>query len=626
MVLDSKTLFGSLSSSSIDHHGEFKSFVECLERLYGIALTYPRFESHTQLKSFCTGMIEGDLTHPWKDAVACLSEQSKFGIAHSLFLFRKTLPGKKPLVEDYVRKMAAPQSPPDDDFKSFALRLTRKLFRPGWDRSYVDNCLTNTLPITSCSENSRKGGGCRGLDAQSRELRADFTSYVVKSVAPRHRGVSKVQAIDTGGKWRIIAIPPRVDNALRPLHKAMYSHLSRFPWLLRGDAKAARFKDFSPKRGEIFVSGDYESATDNLNADLQKAIMSELLGQSYTVPQGIKEHALSTYNSNLGLSGTNELFRQNRGQLMGQLTSFPMLCLINYITFRYSIRRPVPVRINGDDIVFRATPAEHKEWERNVIKGGLTLSLGKTMVHPRAFTLNSTPFWSVPKGAKLVGFVRPSAIFPRGDMSEKICSLNGRFYSACAGYGALRKSCVRELFLRSNERALHASRRSLTRGLGLDVDRRTLHATGMWFRELFYLEQIDEAPIPCLKPGIPVVGWKRVSRSWFSSQDEIQEWDGRWGAACVYHAWFSDLESSTLSEDFRMTRLREGCTPYGINTMNVPKILRMIKISRREMWLWINRRRCEHYFGKVRFRKGEGVWIEMDLIGARNRLNFVKSV
>jgi hypothetical protein len=181
----------------------------------------------------------------------------------------------------------------------------------------------------------------------------------------------------------------------------MYSHLSQFQWLLRGDAKSVRFKDFTPVEGEIFVSGDYENATDNLNAELQLAILDELLSRSYTVPTGVREHAMSIYNSALVCDGLTDPVIQRRGQLMGQLTSFPLLCLVNYITFRYSIRRPVPVRINGDDIVFRATPEEVTLWERNVAKGGLTLSLGKTLKHSRAFTLNSTPFWSTRKSTSV---------------------------------------------------------------------------------------------------------------------------------------------------------------------------------------------------------------------------------
>jgi len=611
---------------SLAHHlEEFESFVACLERLYNCSLTRPQLESPKQIKKFCTGLIEGEKDHLWKADLCGLSAQSRFGIAHSLFLFRKTLPGEKPSVDAYVRKLSTPQSAPDPDFKDFALRLTRKLFRFGWDRTYIDHALTNVLSHSSSAESGRKAGGGRGLEVQSREQRSEFTTYVLNSVAPRPRGVSRVQAIDTGGKWRIISIPPRVDNALRPLHKAMYSHLSKMDWLLRGDAKAARFKDFSPVEGEIFVSGDYESATDNLNADLQKAILSELLERSYAVPQGIREHALSVYSSRLGYDGTNELFVQQRGQLMGQLTSFPLLCLVNYITFRYSIRRSVPVRINGDDIVFRATPEECASWERNVAKGGLKLSLGKTLKHGRAFTLNSTPFWSHRSGgARLVGFVRSSALFPKGALSEQISSLNGRFYSACSGYGGMRRSVVRTEFLRRNQKAIHASRRSVTRGLGLAAGEQEIRDSGLWFRELFYLEQVEEPFIPTLDERVPVQGWRQVPKSWISSQESIRDWEQRWSAACVYHAWFSDFNNSSFSEDTKMSKIREGVSPYGLGSLISLRVRRMLRMTRSQIWKWVNLRRDTSVFGRVRGAKSQMIWVEVDALPKRCALTLVK--
>nr|WAK77970.1 MAG: RNA-dependent RNA polymerase [Botourmiaviridae sp.] len=622
MVAADKTN-GSVVSST-PHLEEFESFVACLERLYNCSLSRPQLESPKQIKKFCTGLIEGEKDHLWRADLCGLSAQSRFGIAHSLFLFRKTLPGEKPQVDAYVRKLCTPQEAPDDDFMDFALKLTRKLFRHGWDRTYMDHALTNVLSHSSSSESGRKAGGGRGLDVQSREQRSEFTTYVLNSVAPRPRGVSRVQAIDTGGKWRIISIPPRVDNALRPLHKAMYSHLSRMDWLLRGDAKAARFKDFSPVEGEIFVSGDYESATDNLNAVLQKAILSELLARSSTIPQGIVEHALSIYSSRLGYDGTNELFVQQRGQLMGQLTSFPLLCLVNYITFRYSIRRPVPVRINGDDIVFRATPAEVSRWERNVAKGGLTLSKGKTLVHPRAFTLNSTPFWSHRSGgARLVGFVRSSALFPKGALSEQIESLNGRFYSACSGYGRQRRSVVRTEFLRRNQKAIHASRRSITRGLGMVAGEQEIRDSGLWFRELFYLEQVEEPFIPTLDERIPVQGWRQVPKSWVEPSS-IRDWEQRWSAACVYHAWFSDFTKSSFSEDTKMSKIREGCSPYGLGSLIATRVRRMLHMTRSQIWKWVNLRRNTSVFGRVRPAKSQMIWVETDTLPKRSVYSLVK--
>jgi len=307
------------------------------------------------------------------------------------------------------------------------------------------------------------------------------------------------------------------------------------------------------------------------------------------------------------------------------LTSFPLLCLVNYITFRYSIRRPVPVRINGDDIVFRATPDECSRWERNVAKGGLTLSLGKTLKHSRAFTLNSTPFWSHRSGgARLVGFVRSSALYPKGSLSEQICSLNGRFYSACAGYGGKRRSVVRTEFLLRNQKAIHASRRSVTRGLGLAAGEQEIRDSGLWFRELFYLEQVDEPLIPTVDSRIPVQGWKQVPKSWISSKESIRDWEQRWSAACVYHAWFSDFTNSSFSEDAKMSKIREGVSPYGLGRLISLRVRRMLRMTRSQIWKWVNLRRDTSAFGRVRGAKSQMIWVEVDALPKRSALTLVK--
>jgi hypothetical protein len=609
----------------------WESFVEMLNSIYGLNLTAPQL-SGGDLSKFCSGLAEGDLLHPWRDSIRHLSAQSRFGFAHSLFLFRKVIPKEKPLLEHYVHTLSTRQDEPDADFVSFARRQVQKLFPLGWDKKYVDYCFTSSLPLTSCSERGRRDGGSRGWLAEGRAMtRHEFCSYVIASVAPSYRGVSKVMAIETGGKWRQIAIPPVVDNYLRPLHKAMYSHLSHFPWLLRGDAKPSRFKDFVPREGEVFVSGDYESATDNLNSVTQLAIMEELLSRSTSVPAGVAEHAMDIYSSSLVIDkhcgicgGPCGGHAQRRGQLMGQLTSFPLLCLVNYITFRYCIRRPVPVRINGDDIVFRATPDEFARWERGVAKGGLRLSRGKTLVRSRAFTINSTPFWSTGQGGRPVGFVRAKALFPHGNVSEQVSSMNGRFYSSCFGYGGVRTRVVRTYFLHHNQKPIHLSRRSVSRGLGMAVDQEMLRAVGLWHRELFYLEHPVERLLPYNpRVGGPVPdGWVQVSASWLSPES-VKEWRTRWGDACVQHAWNGNLSPCEVSEDTIIAKIREGCTPYGLGTLMSQRVRRMMRMSRNQAWRWVNLRRNESVFGRVRWGKGKGVWVRVDLLERRSQVAFL---
>lgn len=445
---------------------------------------------------------------------------------------------------------------------------------------------------------------------ESRWSREDFCSYVTESVVPRSRGPSRVQAIETGGKWRTISIPPRVDNALRPLHQSMYDRLSKFDWLLRGDAKASRFSGFRRSDGEIFVSGDYESATDNLNGYLQSAIFHQLLGNARSVPDGIRYHALSIFNSLLESDGFTGV--QSRGQLMGQLTSFPLLCLVNYLTFKFSIPRDVPVKINGDDIVFRSTEAEKNAWFKNVQRGGLTLSVGKTLVSDTYFSLNSAIFRGVRNGARAIPFLRARAIWSGKERQcERISSLASRFRSFAPGYGFRKRISLNAFFLNENLNTVYRCRRSLTRGMGMKVGRETLHSCGLWFRELFYLEKWSEPELPSFSfaemrcNNLPV-GWKRVS-SYRYPKAMVNGWRMRLAHELVKSAWTSDVVDDRTAEERWMVACDTGADKWGIGSMVNAKLARLAKISRRDLWKATYFRRNDDVFGRCRFTRGASV-------------------
>jgi len=631
-VSKSEQSFGMLKDTS-EVTGRFEGFIGLIEDLYGVDLPHPNFRGDlSELKKFCTGLVECHSDHPWKAIVSSLSARSRAGIAHSLFLFRKVIPQEKPNEVLYVRRMAQAQAPPARDFLNFARNLTRRIFRPGWDvKFYGGYCTSSVLSTSSCSETSRKDGGCRGLEVQSRWLRSEFCSYVITGATRLQRCASRIGVIESGGKWRTVSIPPRVDAGLRPLHSSMYSHLSRFKWLLRGDAKADKFKSFSRVAGEIFVSGDYESATDNLNSVLQCAILDELLDNSFLVPEGVKSHARSLYETPL-LSCKEGTFVQRRGQLMGNLTSFPLLCLVNYITFRYSTRfvdplRRIPVRINGDDIVFRTTPTVARQWESDVAKGGLVLSIGKTMKNSRFFTLNSALFEGLSNKSRAVGFVRPRSCWSAGSASEQVFSLRSRYYAFSSGMGGKRTSVAREFFIAQNERTVHLSRRSLSRGLEMKVDQGLLRRRGLWHRELYYLEQDVEQPLPLLEKGGVPEGFVQVSASRVSV-DMATEGRNRFNAALYAQCWNEPYDPKSSSEDVRLAAVREGCSPYGINHIKgLAKIRQMLRLSRNKLWKWVFLRSNESVFGRVRWSRPKRVWVSLDMLsGLRQHVDFVKAI
>jgi hypothetical protein len=279
----------------------------------------------------------------------------------------------------------------------------------------------------------------------------------------------------------------------------MYDHLSRQSWLLRGDATPARFEGFSRVSGEIFTSGDYESATDNLNAHIQKLLLRKVCEQAANVPLGVRDTALRS----LQMSLTNKSGRvvvQTRGQLMGNLLSFPLLCLVNYLAFKFFVRRPVPVLINGDDIVFRSSRQESKRWSEGVGRSGLVLSKGKTLFDSRFFSLNSR-FFDAGKRVRLVPVIRAKSYF--GAVEEGVLSLKDRWKSCCEGFGGEKREIVREGFLRENRRYILPSYRSVRNGLGLGVSQRCLERAGLYWRELSYMQP----RLPVRSPSGDIIDW-----------------------------------------------------------------------------------------------------------------------
>jgi len=250
--------------------------------------------------------------------------------------------------------------------------------------------------------------------------------------------------------------------------------------------------------GETFVSGDYESATDFLNTVVQKEVLAQILLRTTTVPNGVSRMAMDSlsYPISHRMGGRDVVDDQRSGQMMGYLLSFPLLCLTNYITFTYCIPRNVPVKVNGDDIVFRATEQERKKWVEGVGKSGLVLSVGKTLVNKRFFTVNSALFTSGPHRVRLCPYIRAKSLFPAERDPMAILSLRGRFFSVGVGFSGGRLSDLRVAWLKENRSLIDATRRSLTRGLGLPVRYDQLVSAGLWAREAWHLSLPSEKPLP----------------------------------------------------------------------------------------------------------------------------------
>nr|UVX28913.1 MAG: RNA dependent RNA polymerase [Ustilaginoidea virens botourmiavirus 1] len=471
--------------------------VEASCSLLGIAPpTLPVFGSVGEVKQFCVGLLDpGNPPHPLREWAGRLDGTVRASFCHSLFLFRKTLPSgsESEAVSSFLRKMTTPSAKVDPSFLEFISKTVPQIFRSGWDSAYQREAFSLSPPTSSSITTARKVGGVRGSCSASSRGAAAYSRGLLRyplGRIPRCR----VQAVPDGGKWRVVTVNPDDCLALRPLHHVLYNHLSRQEWLLRGDASARRFKDFSLKEGEVFVSGDYEAATDNIPLEVYRALLGAVRSTSLHVPSEVWDLASAESRKLFVDKRGRFLGVQERGQLMGSYLSFPFLCLLNYLCFKYAVRRKCPVRINGDDIVFRATVRESEKWFESVKSCGLVVSRGKTLVDRRIFTLNSSLFRAREGSCAAVGFFRPCPFFkdPGGAAAAA-----GQFGSLVVGFpGSKAKDEIQRKFLVRNAKYFRWSQLSLLRDLHMRVSDKVLRTSGFYDRERFYLGL--PAPTPSL--------------------------------------------------------------------------------------------------------------------------------
>lgn len=201
--------------------------------------------------------------------------------------------------------------------------------------------------------------------------------------------------------------------------------MSDLGWILdreKGDIATAfrSEQERDPTHRVAWVSGDYKGATDRLNLNFTKLIFEKYLsiackGHSETfqdIYRSVLYEQLLEYPASSGL----EPIHQANGQLMGSILSFPVLCLANLLCYHAAVEEylgheidveMLPVLVNGDDILFRATPDLYAIWQKWVARVGFVLSLGKNYLHHKFLTVNSVgilmqtvdggiaePFWN----------------------------------------------------------------------------------------------------------------------------------------------------------------------------------------------------------------------------------------
>lgn len=267
----------------------------------------------------------------------------------------------------------------------------------------------------------------------------------------------KVRCITAGEQYR--------NAAWSDVQKSLWRSLQRFKCFCLTGGEDVRHailnmpQILSRTTSSHWCSGDYQAATDSIYGDVMESALS-----------GIKDPLLvnllmdNLSNGEIHYEGIcNRLgievvpaVEQKRGQLMGSIFSFPILCVINLATylataFRFQKNifglgkvtledaiKNAPVLINGDDILFESPSRRFTEvWEYNSKCAGFNLSVGKTYYSKNFALVNSTYFQI--SSMECIPYVNMGILYgkKKGDgdsrigpvsMREKMASLPGYFH------------------------------------------------------------------------------------------------------------------------------------------------------------------------------------------------------
>lgn len=288
-----------------------------------------------------------------------------------------------------------------------------------------------------------------------------FPMYPNKEEPPRVRTVAVAKALGS----RMVTCAEANVRVLKPFQVALWKSLSFFPQFkpTHGVDLQECFELLGERSDDEFLlSGDYESATDNLNMDFSNSILEGILFHIDHIPT--KEWCryengkhIIEYPSWTGISP----IQQETGQLMGSLLSFPLLCIANdVLTSICGIKKKM---INGDDLLCYSNERQFKNWKTFGKLCGLEPSIGKNFKSLDFGTFNSQIFYE----GKLLPYTNVKLV------QREYQKLN---FESCLSV-ALRSKISKRMLIRNNYKLFKKTPRSIDipvshGGLGISFDKK----------------------------------------------------------------------------------------------------------------------------------------------------------
>ncbi|BBF90578.1 RNA-dependent RNA polymerase [Pyricularia oryzae ourmia-like virus 3] len=304
------------------------------------------------------------------------------------------------MLDDLVSRLMSPPLKLPAGYLRFVRRETNRILHKGWDASYENHCLSAAPPLSSCLGKPRSAGG--SLSHLENVGQARYLDEVLHGDFPEQEVSALPMVVQSAGKPRPLTKFEGEQFRLKPVHSTLYGALSKKSWLLRGPPTAEKLERAGFRRGKgVLVSGDYKSASDGLSIEVAEAILEIAQKNSVFVPDSIWSLARRSLRPNLwSIDGPEICLATNweflgevtRGQMMGSLLCFPLLCLQNRLAFLWAgFDRRTPCLINGDDILYQTDDqALVDKWFSVLPTVGLEPEVTKTSREEGWGSLNST--------------------------------------------------------------------------------------------------------------------------------------------------------------------------------------------------------------------------------------------
>lgn len=231
---------------------------------------------------------------------------------------------------------------------------------------------------------------------------------------PRDPPKVKPVALSEPLKVRMITAAESDTKCLQPLQRALWQALSFFPemcltngvkdlesftdetlpWIYRIECVIKRILSLHDDEDDLWLSGDYTAATDNLPMWVTDALIQGILKHINHLPTKLWAEWECSPHDILYQDIHGGKARQTSGQLMGSLLSFPLLCLANYFTLINSGFERSQFLVNGDDVAARGKKEQIDKWRSLAPRIGLSLSVGKNFIDHDFVTINSQLFFN----------------------------------------------------------------------------------------------------------------------------------------------------------------------------------------------------------------------------------------